>query len=111
MLFRSSLFLSEWRTKGKMSLVITEVFSSKGDMKCLTARSSLVDVIAPFQLGSLFPSLLKAKKTERKDQYNLPYTFILIHQIDCPCSVAQPSEWRYTERRATSSRFIDNLVS
>ena len=62
----NSLFLSEWWTKGKMSLVITEVSSTKGDMKCLTARSSLVDVIAPFQLGSLFPSLLKSKKQREK---------------------------------------------
>ena len=88
--------------------------STKSDVKCLTPKLSLVDVIA-FSIGlfiELFPSLLKAKqKTERKDRYYLPSTFILIHQIDYPCPVAQHSEWMYTQRKATSSCFIDNLVS
>ena len=54
---------------------------------------------------------LKSKKTERKDLDIICPSRLFIYQIDCPCSIAQHSERRYTQRKAVSSCFIDNLVS
>ena len=101
-----------------MSCERGEKFEPWYNGKCLSARVmwrpytklSLVDAIA-FSIWLFISFALKSKKTGRKDVDIICPSRLFIYQIDCPCSIAQHSERRYTQRKAASSCFIDNLVS
>ena len=105
-------FIFKWVVdEGKNSSlgIMSSVFH-QGWCEDLIPKSSPVDAIA-FSIWLFISFTLKSKKTERKDLDIICPSRLFICQIDCPSSIAQHSERRYTQRKAASSCFIDNLVS
>ena len=107
-------FIFKWVVdEGKNSslgiIAIPSLFH-QGWCEDLIPKWSPVDAIA-FSIWLFISFALKSKKTGRKDVDIICPSRLFIYQIDCPCSIAQHSERRYTQRKAASSCFIDNLVS